>query len=446
MTLPDAMPVSAPPAGAHSSAPRWHPLTLLAFRFCVLYCVLYVLTTQALSIMLPIPGVRVPDFSMLWPMKSIIMWVGHHVLHVHRPFAAHPTGSGDTAFNWVQTFTVLLIGAVGTVVWSLIDRQRTSYDRLYRLFRVFLRIALATSLFAYGLAKAIPLQMPAPSLARLVEPYGNFSPMGVLWYSIGASPAYEIFVGLAETCAGVLLFIPRTALLGALMALMDTIAVFTLNMTYDVPVKLFAFNLLFFSAVLIAPFARSLFDFFLGGKSVRLTGEPPIGPNRDAQGVLSGAQMLFGAYVFVLSAFGSIQAWYSPFGGGGAKPPLYGIWNISQMVVDSQVSPALVTDTTRWRRILIDRPGFVYIQTMNDSLIVFREVLDTNAHTLKLTSSTAPPVTASLAYMQVSPTQLVFDGDVHGHAVHMDLVRRDPNTYLLRSRGFNWIQEFPFNK
>ena len=40
---------------------------------------------------------------------------------------------------------------------------------------------------SYGMVKAIPLQMPSPSLTRLLEPYGNFSPMGVLWASVGAS-------------------------------------------------------------------------------------------------------------------------------------------------------------------------------------------------------------------------------------------------------------------
>ena len=50
--------------------------------------------------------------------------------------------------------------------------------------------------------KAFPLQMPAPLLTRLLEPYGNFSPMGVLWYSIGASFPYERFTGIVEVVGG----------------------------------------------------------------------------------------------------------------------------------------------------------------------------------------------------------------------------------------------------
>jgi hypothetical protein len=112
-------------------------------------------------------------------------------------------------------------------------------------------------MFLYGLAKVIPLQMPFPYLTRLLEPYGNFSPMAVLWSSIGASTSYEIFAGCAETLGGILLLTPRTTTLGAMVCLADMIQVFMLNMTYDVPVKLFSFHLILFSLLLLAPDARS---------------------------------------------------------------------------------------------------------------------------------------------------------------------------------------------
>ena len=90
-------------------------------------------------------------------------------------------------------------------------------------------------MMVYGMSKAVPLQMPFPFLTTLLERYGDFSPMGVLWSSIGASPAYEIFTGCAELLGGVLLIFPRTTTLGALVCLADAIQVFLLNMTYDVP-------------------------------------------------------------------------------------------------------------------------------------------------------------------------------------------------------------------
>jgi hypothetical protein len=52
------------------------------------------------------------------------------------------------------------------------------------------------------------------------------------------SPAYESFTGTVELLGGVLLFFPRTTLLGALICLIGAGEVFVLNLTYDVPVKL----------------------------------------------------------------------------------------------------------------------------------------------------------------------------------------------------------------
>lgn len=220
----------------------WPVTTRVAFRFCFVYFGLYVIFTQMLRSLVPF-AIPFPQFGVTSPMKNITGWVGAHLLHATNRVAPHPTGSGDTIYAWSQAVAMLLIAAIATGIWSIAARDRREHARLYRSFRVFIRFALATTLVTYGFSKVPPLQMPTTFLSRLVEPYGNFSPMGVLWYSIGASPAYEMFVGSAEIFAAVLLFIPRTAALGSMVALMDSIAIFTLNMTYDVPVKLFSLHL-----------------------------------------------------------------------------------------------------------------------------------------------------------------------------------------------------------
>ena len=140
------------------------------------------------------------------------MWTGHNLLHV-KPILA-PTGSGDTLYDWTQLVTMLGLAAVATVLWSLVARDTPQHERLHKWFRLFLRVALGTTMLSYGFAKVFPLQMPTIFLSRLLEPYGNFSPMGVIWYSIGASPGYERFIGFAEVLGGTLLFLPWTALLG----------------------------------------------------------------------------------------------------------------------------------------------------------------------------------------------------------------------------------------
>src|SRR6185503_9635094 len=151
--------------------------------------------------------------------------------------------------------------------------------------------------------------MPILSLTRLVEPFGNFSPMGVLWYSVGASPAYEIFIGLAETAAALLLFMPRTAQLGALMALMDAIGVFAMNMMYDVPVKLFAFHLVLMSIFLLAPNAGRLYELFILHQTASIPDEPPLGDSEKTRRRWVVGQIVFGGLVLGLAAVQSAIVW-----------------------------------------------------------------------------------------------------------------------------------------
>ena len=229
----------------------------MAFRFCVTYFTLFGLSNQILGGLFVIPKLNIPELSAFWPLRHITFWTAAHVFRIKHDLVYTGSGSGDKTFDWMLAFCLLVIAAAITCVWSILDRRRENYVTFHKWFRLALRFMLASEMFLYGLAKAIPLQMPFPYLTRLLEPYGNFSPMAVLWSSVGASHSYEIFTGCAETLGGILLLMPRTTTLGALVCLADMIQVFTLNMTYDVPVKLFSFHLLLFSLFLLAPDIRN---------------------------------------------------------------------------------------------------------------------------------------------------------------------------------------------
>ena len=135
------------------------------------------------------------------------------------------------------TSLVVVIGIAVTAIWSVVDYGRPNYVTLHKWFRLFLRFALAAQMFYYGMAKVIPTQFPRPSLVTLVEPVGNLSVTDLLWTSIGASVGYQMFTGWAEMLAGVLLVIPQTTTLGALICLADMTQVFVINMTYDFGLK-----------------------------------------------------------------------------------------------------------------------------------------------------------------------------------------------------------------
>src|SRR5579864_477157 len=229
--------------GASVSGIRWTLATRIGFRFCFTYLLLFSLTSGIFGLLThSIVNVFIPGLGSDWPLRQITLWTAAHVFHVTATL--HPTGAGDTAFEWVGTFCIMLIALIATAVWSLFDRHSKNHVTLHKWFRLFLRFALAALMFFYASIKIFPLQMSYPPLEKLVEPFGNFSPMSVLWFSVGAAPAYEISTGCAELLGGLLLILPLTTTLGALVCAADLALIFTLNMSYDVAVKLFSFHLL----------------------------------------------------------------------------------------------------------------------------------------------------------------------------------------------------------
>ncbi|MFZ1009739.1 MAG: hypothetical protein WAN65_23070, partial [Candidatus Sulfotelmatobacter sp.] len=235
------------PIQPQANIARWNLALRIAFRFWLVYLGLYCLATEIISGLFSAAGGSggFPDPATLWPLRPAIFWTAAHIFHVNAPLCAFGgnSGSADCMFGWVTAFCLLMIATAATVVWSLLDRSRENYAELHKWFRLFVRFALAGTMIGYGLVKIIPVQMPYPPLSRLLQPFGTFSPMGVLWTSMGSAPAYEIFTGCVLLAAGLLLIVPRTATFGALISLAAMIQVFMLNMTYDVPVKLFAFHL-----------------------------------------------------------------------------------------------------------------------------------------------------------------------------------------------------------
>ena len=421
------------PAAAH-----WSLATRVAFRFCFIYFGLYVILTQMLQGMLVIPGLELPDLGRKTPFLQITIWFGRHLLGIANPYDPRISGSGDRTYDWVQSYTLLTVALFGTAIWSYVAQQRTNHDRLYRWFRLFLRIALGTTFLSYGFAKVVPLQM-SNQLMRLVEPYGNFSMMGVLWASIGSSPAYEAFTGLAEIGAGTLLLIPGTARAGAFVALMDATAVFMLNMTYDVPVKLFSFHLVLMSAVLIAPVAPAMFDLFIRNREGRIPPEPGLGRR------VRGAQIAFTFYVLTLSTAGDYRALHQ-FGSRSTRSPLYGIWDVRTMTIAGVDHPALLTDRARVRRLVFDAPQMAIAQMMNDQFRYLGSSVDTVAHTVTFDNGGGAAAKSTLTYRRPDRAHLLLDGTLDGQPTHLELLYRNPTTFVQRSHGFNWVQEFPYNR
>jgi hypothetical protein len=434
-TRPPVKPVKEVPR-----VPRWSRLTCVAFRFCFVYFGLYCLATPIVGGLILFPDFSFPSLGTLWPMRQITFWLATTLFHVTAPLV-YAGNSGDTTFHWVQTFWLLMLSTLAAAIWSRLERGRAHHIALHKWFRLFVRFGLAAQMFYYGLAKVIPTQFPAPSLVTLVEPVGNLSRTDLLWTFIGASTAYQIFTGCAEVLAGVLLAVPQTTMLGALICLADMIQVFALNMTYDFGLKQISFHLILMSLFLLAPDFPRLASVFLLDRAAGPSAHAPLFRTRRANRLALAAQLLFAVYLMGMFTRLALGYWLAEGGGGGPRSALYGIWNVEQLSIDGQLRPPLENDyDRRWRRVIFDVPSRMAFERTDDSFAHYGVVIDPDGHSIALTKGNSRSWQSTFAFRRPAVERLILDGDMDGHRIHVELQLVEFDSFRLLNSGFRWIR------
>lgn len=265
-----------------------------------------------------------------------------------------------------------------------------------------------------------------------------------------------MLLGGAEVLGGLLLLLPRTAAAGALVCAFDLTQVFILNMTYDIRLKSVSSQLLLLSLFLLAPYARRLFAVLFTDRAVPATVSVPLFTSRRANRVAVTAQVCIG--LVLLAAFGG-QGWQQFT---RPTPNLYGIWQVDGFSAEGYRRDPLLTDELRWRRVIFDRPFLmsdpvmVTVQHMDDSFEVFGGTIDPRTHFIDLSNRVElgtfeeTPTRIRLSYWWPEPgnsDRIVIDGeDFAGHRIHAWFTRMDPGSFPLVERGFNWVQEQPYNR
>ena len=323
--------VEAQPVPLH-----WTPLSRLAFRIAFLYffCFLFLFGNGSLFLLFPVVGAKI-DGLLTWPMNQVAQWVGQHIFHLTgRSAAWHRTGSGDTALNWINSGLFVVFSIGGGLIWTAISAMRrnprTEYQTLYAWLRFLLRLTLGMFMLQYGMAKVFPLQMPRPSVAILTEPIGQSSPMTLLWSLIGLNPVYESICGLAEVLGGLLILFRRTALAGALLSVFVLANVVLYNFFFDVPVKLFALNLMFAASFAVLPDAKALFDFFWLHRPAAPAGiwVPPAS-RRGFRIAVRTIEIVFTLAILIGIPYQLSSTWRRANAAANTASPLLGAWHLN---------------------------------------------------------------------------------------------------------------------
>jgi hypothetical protein len=134
------------------------------------------------------------------------------------------------------------------------------------------------------------------------------------------------------------------------------------------------------------------------------------------------------------------------YGDWAPRPPLYGIWDVSEFESDGKARPPLLTDAGRWRRVIVPQEGPLCIQLMDDSRRRYALEVDAGAGRLVLTRIQDPTRKAALSYEEPEPGLLTLEGTLDGRKVRARLRRADESRIPLVSHGFHWVHEPSFDR
>ena len=434
-----------PSHGPGAPAARWSLLHRMALRFGVVYFVLFTLWIPAHFLGIPPVPQLYDKYRALWHV--VIAWVGRTMLHVQVDTGIPNPGNGskDTTFNWVQLLCYVGFALIATLIWSVLDRKRPNYERLQRWFWLYLRFTLGITMIQYGGAKVFPAQFPPASLVTLLEPFGEMSPMHLLWSFMGASALYTFFAGAAEVLGGVLLLIPRTTTLGALISLGAMANVLALNLGYDVPVKIGVSNLVVESLILLWPDLRRLVEFFFLNR--RVEPAPDRSPFRSLRmnRIAVALQILFAVVLVGNDVYHSHRA-IAELNQARRTTPLYGIWSVEEFTLDGQLRPALLGDSLRWQRLIVEEDGLTALQPMSGGLNYFLMKVDPAKKSLVLGKPNDWKWRAEFSYENPQPDRLILRGQFDGQPMTATLQRMDDSKFLLINRGFHWVNETALNQ
>ncbi len=416
---------------------RWGPGKKILFRFTCLYVLLYTLPSPYDAI----PGISVLSdyFNSFW--NDLGVWAGSSVLSIEDEINTQFMGSSDRLIDYIRVLIYAALSVIGTLLWTILDRHRLNYRKLVYWLRLHLRYYLFVTLFGYGIVKVIDTQFSFPGLWRLLQPFGEASPMGLAWSFMGFSKSYTFFAGMMEIIAAILLLFRKTTTLGALVSLGVMTHVMVLNFSYDIPVKQFSMHLVLFSLVLLSFDGKRLLNIFVLNKSVSAVRFRKIFKDEwDKRGVLV-LKILFVGYIMISS---SLNAWqrYQQTGPDREKPVMFGIWEVESYERDDTLVPPLMTNDERWRYLIIENERRAHIIRMTEEKQIFETETNASENTFSLNRGDE---SYSFEYTEQDST-LSLTGEKDGESLVIELNKYDLNTFPLLNRGFNWVQEFPFNR
>jgi hypothetical protein len=454
----------------HLSAPTlpWNVYKKIAFRFaCIFFILFIILLDWSVN----------PFFSYFYYqgnlaefLDGVISWLGQNVFHTSDIIISPYDGQHhDRTYIYLLYFAMAGMATMGTILWSIWDRKRTNYETAYYWLTSMVRYYLAFTLFLFALEKFFKMQFPDLGLYTLTEPVGNLTPMNLAWSFFGYSYGYNVFIGIAESVALLLLF-RRTMVFGAILTLVTLGNVIAVNFSYDVHAKMYPTALFLMTFFLLLPYLDRLIKFFFTNQATSLPlMQAPVFKKRWMNISKNAFKFLLIGYFTIFSVkdyFVSRQR-KDNIEMSRSQSELSGIFDIKSFVVDTDT----LSDESpqRWNQIIIggsrgqirlggDSVAYMFVSVDAKELLVYQNQKHLSANEQKIFNEygfrqsiamnidsilVARQVMSRFQFMLADSAMLTVKGTMDHHSVSITAKKRsvEPRDFRLTKNGFHWVTE-----
>ena len=266
-------------------------------------------------------------------------------------------GGAPLLLGYDKWFIALGLALAIGVVWTLLDRKRTDYEVLYYWLRVVVRFRAGIGIIGFGFTKLFPTQMPYPSLGLLNSDLGDMTAQKIFWLQIGIVPWYQVFAGVVESLAGVLLFFRRTTFLGAALLLGALGDIVFVNFAYDGGVHVYSSYFVLLAAFLLVQDMPDVYNLLIRERyTVPQHYYPRLGNGlRWARLGLKGATI--GIFLVYLTYLEYLNFAFDPYKQPAQKgvAALRGLYNVTEFRRNGQVVPYSPLDSVRWQQATFEK-------------------------------------------------------------------------------------------
>lgn len=424
-------------------ANNWPLWRKIIFRFLFIYFFFQLAPITWLNI-----TVNYPSEYYLAFIDSLVNLLNNTLFHINNELVPF-NGSGDTSYGWAQLLTFLLISFVGCIIWSIFDRNRKNYEWLDYWLRVFVRYFLILISISYGSSKLFALQMPYPSQSLMATQLGDLLPMRLSWVFMGYSPQYQIFAGLLEISAGLLLLYRPTITMGLILATGIYLNVVMFNLSYDVTVKLFAIQYLFCCLYLLAYQYKRLTAFFLQkGIATPDTSFDVFLPKKWMRIGKVSSKVLF-IFFFAVVPVVLCYEEYVELSSSRSSKLFHGMYDIEIFAVNNDTISSS-KDPRKWKDIIFDNEhsgsigmeGNIFRQRYGRGYFIYDlDSSNQKMHLSKITTTEDMADVCEMNYYILDSGKIAFQGLIDSNYYYMKVVKNNHHFQLTESQ-FHWLSEY----